>query len=73
MVNMFGKILHIFKGWYYDFIDFNPKLMEDRMEICNRCSSNKRITKSVSICAECGCPLKKKTRVKEESCLLGKW
>ena len=73
MIRILNKFLHIIKGWFYDFIDFNPELLKSRLEICNQCEHKKQLTKSIEICSECGCPLKKKCRVKEESCLLGKW
>lgn len=70
---MIKKIRNIILGWYYDFKGINYELMKNRMEICDKCDSKIRLTKTITVCAECGCPLKKKLRVKEESCLLGKW
>lgn len=43
------------------------------MEICNRCEKKVTLSKSFTVCSECGCELSAKTRVLSEKCLMNKW
>ena len=73
MIKLFNKIKHIVLGWYYSLKGINYELLKTRMEICDKCEYKIELTKSISICAKCGCILKYKSRIKDESCLLKKW
>ena len=73
MKKLFIKLKHIFLGNLYNLIGINYKLMNSRLEICSKCNEKANLTKNVEICSECGCILKAKARIEEESCYLGKW
>ena len=45
-------------------------LGERRMEICRSCPNYIKI---VGTCAECGCFMPAKTKMKSQSCPIGKW
>ena len=47
-----------------------PEVTEARLAICEKCPS---IRKPRMQCAECGCLMPAKTRLKGASCPLGKW
>ena len=73
MINLFKKIKHIILGLWYNLQGINYDLLEKRMSICNKCEYKLELTKDVDICEKCGCVLRFKTRIKDESCLLKKW
>ena len=61
------------EGWINFFLDKISvikyrKEFAARMEICNRCESNKK-----GICGECHCVLAAKTKAEESACPLKKW
>ena len=67
------KLIHIIKGWYYYIFNKNEQLARKRIAICQKCKSCMNIAKIGKICAECGCVLEAKARVKDEQCELNKW
>lgn len=67
------KLIHIIKGWYYYIFNKNEQLARKRIAICKKCKSCMRIARIGDICAECGCVLEAKARVKDEQCELNKW
>ena len=73
MKKVLNKIKYILLGNWYNLRGINYELMKKRMDICNTCDKKVHLTKNVSLCSECGCILKAKTRIKDEDCLLGKW
>lgn len=44
-----------------------------RLDICMKCNDKIYLTKKECICKYCGCPIKTKTLVDDEKCLIGKW
>jgi hypothetical protein len=48
----------------------DPKIAEDRYEICKGCPEFIRATKQ---CKKCGCFMKAKTQLETAICPLGKW
>lgn len=44
-----------------------------RLDICMKCDRKAQIAKNEYVCRECGCLLRSKVQVLEESCYLGKW
>ena len=73
MKKLFIKLKHIILGNLYNLIGVNYELMIKRLEICNKCDKKINLSQNVAICDECGCFLKAKSRIKDESCYLGKW
>ena len=67
------KLIHIIKGWFYYIFNKNEQLARKRIAICQKCKSCMNIAKIGKICAECGCVLEAKARVKDEQCELNKW
>ena len=70
---MVKKLINIIKGWYYLLFSKNEKLATKRIAICNRCDLKTHVDMIGDICAECGCVLEAKARVKDEQCELNKW
>lgn len=73
IVKILNKCWNIIKGWYYKIFNKHEELAIKRISICNACKSKKYVEKLGDICAECGCVLSAKTRVKDEHCILNKW
>lgn len=67
------KLIHIIKGWYYYIFNKNEQLARKRIAICKKCKSCMHIARIGDVCAECGCVLEAKARVKDELCNLNKW
>lgn len=44
-----------------------------RLNVCMQCEDKIKISKNEYICKHCGCPIKSKNFVLDESCLLNKW
>lgn len=70
---MVNKLKNIIKGWYYKIFNKNEQLAKKRISICRGCTSKMHIDMVGDICAECGCVLEAKARVKDEQCELNKW
>lgn len=51
-----------------EFVTKITNLREDRLVICNNCSSNK-----FGVCVECCCPIQTKTLLEGSTCPLDKW
>ena len=73
MKRLFKKLKHIFLGNLYNLIGVNYELMNTRLEICKKCDKKVNLTKNVEVCSICGCVLNAKSRIEEESCVIGKW
>lgn len=67
------KLIHIIKGWFYYIFNKNEQLARKRIAICKKCKSCMYIARIGDVCAECGCVLEAKARVKDELCNLNKW
>ena len=67
------KLIHIIKGWFYYIFNKHEQLARKRIAICKKCKSCMRIEVIGDVCAECGCVLEAKARVKDEQCELNKW
>lgn len=70
-----GFINHPFrviKGNWFRFKDKNTLLYIKRYRHCNFCN-DKESSPIGEICGLCGCPLKSKLRIKEETCELNRW
>lgn len=67
------KIKHIILGTLNNILNRNKEIANPRLNICKRCSEKKYIFKMGYICKQCGCVLKSKTTIKDESCPLKKW
>lgn len=66
------KIFHIIKGIFNYFSKKNINLHSKRYQICKQCK-NKIKLDNIEFCDICGCVIKFKTSVKEETCPLDKW
>ena len=69
----FGKVINIIIGWYRKIFKKKSELSNKRIQICNKCSHNIRLTKNIHICDLCGCEIVAKSLVKSEKCLNDKW
>lgn len=69
----FGKVVNIITGWYRKLFKKNTELSKKRIEICNKCSHNIKLTKNIHICDLCGCEIVAKSLVESEKCLNDKW
>ena len=67
------KIGAILKGWYYKLFNKNEELANQRIAICNKCNHRTHIDMIGDICADCGCIIAAKARVKDEHCELNNW
>lgn len=65
-------IKRVIKGNWRNLIGYETKESKRRYEICKTCEHNIRFS-GVRLCELCGCPLKSKTKVEEEKCLINKW
>ena len=70
---MVKKLINIIKGWYFKLFNKHEKLANNRIAVCKKCDSIWHIDTLGDICAECGCVLSAKARVKDEKCELNKW
>lgn len=70
---MVKKLIHIIKGWYFRLFNKNEQLAIKRIAVCKKCDSCMHTDILGDICAECGCILEAKARVKDEYCELNKW
>lgn len=66
------KLKNIIIGTFRNLFGLEDKLANERIKICNTCSS-KMYYKGFAICEECGCILNSKVRVQDEKCLINKW
>lgn len=64
--------INIIKGNLKNLKDENRDLYEARYEFCKVCSE-KEDTPIGEVCGICGCPLKTKLRLEEETCELDKF
>ena len=65
-------IKNILKGNYYRLFNKEEDLYNQRYLICQDCKD--KIDSPIGeICGHCGCPLKAKLRVKEETCFMNKF
>ena len=67
------KIKHIIIGTFNNIFKKNNHIVQPRLEICNKCTEKKYIFGMGYICKQCGCVLKSKATVLEETCPVGKW
>ena len=62
------KCGNIIRGYWFLLWGMNDELSRTRVAKCMKCDLLKRW-----FCKNCGCFIPAKTRVKDESCPLGKW
>lgn len=63
-----SKPKKIIKAWAAALFGRNKAMAKPRLEICKVCPSN-----ILGVCTHCGCPVRAKVRLKEETCPEGKW
>lgn len=73
MENFVMKIKHIILGTYYNITNKRQDIAYPRLQTCSRCESNKVGFGFGNYCDICGCLLKSKTTVSDETCPIGKW
>lgn len=73
VITILKKIWNIIKGWFYKIFGKKKDLAATRLAICKACESKLKIDILGDVCAECGCVLDAKARVKDEQCELNKW
>lgn len=74
IMKLLQKLRNIIVGNWRNFT--GQALTEEgqrRLNICMGCDKKAQITKNEWICKECGCILRAKVQILEESCYLGKW
>lgn len=69
---IFNHPIAILKGNWFRFKDKNNTLYTNRYNKCKTCLDLED-TPIGEVCGICGCPLKSKLRVPEETCELNKW
>ena len=69
---MFRKIKNIIIGNWRNFTGYTSDEVKRRRQICRKCEHNIKFA-GVHICELCGCPIKSKTTVESEKCLMNKW
>ena len=71
-MNLFIKLRNIIVGNWRNFTGYTSDETKHRRQICKHCSENIKYM-GVRICSRCGCPIKSKTTVESEKCLMNKW
>ena len=69
---LFIKLRNIIVGNWRNLTGYTSDETKRRRQICKSCSSNIKYA-GVRICEHCGCPIKSKTTVESEKCLMNKW
>jgi hypothetical protein len=72
VISFFKKIRNIMIGNYRNLIGYQSDETKRRRSICKVCDHNIKYMRT-HICDCCGCPIKSKTTVESEKCLLNKW
>ena len=72
MVKIINKIKNIIIGNWRNLTGYTTDEVRRRRQICNACFSNVSYM-GVRVCEHCGCPIKSKTTVESEKCLMNKW
>lgn len=72
LIGIFTHPINIIQGNWKNLRDKNRNLYETRYKICKFCKE-KEDTPIGEVCGICGCPLKTKLRVEEETCELDKF
>lgn len=67
------KLINIIKGWFFYLFNKHEKLATQRISICKKCKSLTHVEFLGDVCAECGCAIEAKARVRDEYCELNKW
>lgn len=67
------KFLHIIEGNFKRLFNIRTPFEEDRQKICKECIYQKYEKGFGHYCDLCGCPIKSKTKVKDEHCIIEKW
>ena len=71
-MTLFKKLRNIIIGNWRNLIGYTSDETKRRRQICNKCDSNIRFA-GIRYCEQCGCPIKSKTTVESEKCLMNKW
>ena len=71
-MNLFLKIRNIIVGNWRNLTGYTSDETKRRRYICKHCSDNIKVM-GVKVCSHCGCPIKSKTTVESEKCLMNKW
>ena len=69
---IYYKIRNIIVGNFRNLIGYTSDETKRRRQICKKCSSRIKYL-GVYVCEHCGCPIKSKTTVESEKCLMNKW
>ena len=72
VINLFLKLRNIIVGNWRNLTGYTSDETKHRRQICKSCEHNIRIW-DTRICDQCGCPIKSKTTVESEKCLMNKW
>lgn len=72
MMNLFLKIRNIIVGNWRNLTGYTSDEVKHKRYICSMCPHNIKYMK-IHVCDQCGCPIKSKTTVENEKCLLNKW
>ena len=70
--NLFLKVRNIIVGNYRNLIGYTSDETKRRRQICKTCVHNIKYA-GIHVCDQCGCPIKSKTTVESEKCLMNKW
>ena len=66
------KIQNIIVGNWRNLTGYTSDETKRRRQICKTCSHNIKFS-GIRVCSMCGCPIKSKTTVENEKCLINKW
>lgn len=72
IIGIFTHPINIIKGNWRNIKNKNKDLYNNRYEFCRFCAE-RQDSPIGEICGICGCPLKTKLRVEEETCELDKF
>ena len=72
MKNLFLKLRNIIVGNWRNLIGYTSDETKRRRQICKMCNYNVNYL-GTHVCDCCGCPIKSKTTVESEKCLMNKW
>lgn len=72
LIGVLTHPINIIIGNWFRLRDHNTKLYNIRYKQCQNCTE-KEDTPIGEVCGICGCPLKSKLRVVNETCELDKW
>lgn len=71
-MKLLRKIINIIVGNWRNLVGYTTDETKRRRQICKHCNENIKAM-GIHICSQCGCPIKSKTTVESEKCLMNKW